>query len=180
MNSLKTKAAVFPSIAILTTILCLCCGSHAISQPDTKAVSMKIRGDRFFKLKDYDLVVITLDKKFLSERYKAIGKISPDSTPKKIKLRTAGDPLPTTGVKFRTLVLPKKSITDIIKELSSDPYSIDLSSPDALNYFIVFSPCKETDASGSYINYSIKARKKNSKSLYAVKTRPNPCPPCTY
>jgi hypothetical protein len=180
MNSLKTKATAFALIAIQTTILCLCCGYTAISQSDTKAVSMKIRGDRFFKLKDYDLVVITLDRKFISERYKAIGKISPDSTPKKIKLRTAGDPLPTTGVKFRTLVLSKKSITDFITDLLNSADHIDLGSAEGTDYFIVFTPCKETDASGSYINYSIQARKKNSKSLYAAKARPNPCPPCTY
>jgi hypothetical protein len=181
MNSLKTKTAVFPFIIIASFILNFYCCPKLFSQP-FKVFSMKIDASDFIHLKQYDLIAFAFRKEYVTlfgSKYVADAKAFPSTSTKKIELKKDSH-VPINGA-FRALVLSKDSIDTFISRLNTVPDNIDLNT-EAANYEIVFIATLEHDSDGSYIGFTVRARKKNdaAQTLSASRTKINPCPPCKY
>ncbi|HEY6978253.1 MAG TPA: hypothetical protein VH396_18260 [Chitinophagaceae bacterium] len=138
---------------------------------------MKIDATKFLDFENHDLLLLTFRKEFIGSRYLAEGRISPSSMPKKIRLKKHSHSS-FTGVNLRVLGLPKADITKFILDLSSTD-GIDLRTH-ASEYDIIFEAYKETEDSDAYVNYTIQAQNKATRSMATAKGKTNPCPPCTH
>jgi hypothetical protein len=174
MKYLKTRARLFPIIAILGFILGSCYSPKLLSQT-IKVFSMKIDASKFLDFEKHDILILTFRKELIGSKYLAEGKFSPDSRPKKIRLKKYSASA-FTAVYLRVLGLPKDSITKFISDLSSID-SIDLRTH-ASEYDIIFKTYKETDDSDAYVNYTIQAINKDTQLISTATGRTNPCPPC--
>ena len=184
MNSLKTKAAVFPFVTIVTVLLFNSCNGPALSSVpiDAKVFSMKMEATEFMKYKDQPIILFSFRKEKFGSKYLSEGNVLPAASTEEIGLKKDGY-IFATKIFFRGLVLPKKSIADFISELKKkgcdtcDNIDLDVNAAD---YEIIFMATQESDGDGKYVNYTIRARNKNTQKLSNASTRTNPCPPCRY
>jgi hypothetical protein len=180
MKSLKTKTAVFSIVTIVTVLLFNSCNGHQLlSDPiDAKVFSMKMEASEFVTYRNKSIILFSFRKEKFGQRFFPEGQVLPAASTEEIGLRKNGDSL-IKGISFRGLVLSKKDIADFITHLNQDPDKIDLVK-DSLKYEIIFTRTPESDDVGKYVNYTIRARNKNTQKLSSASTRTNPCPPCRY
>ena len=184
MNSKTTAATLFLFI-FFNFLFCSCSGPKLLPHPvEVKVFSMKLPATDFIYIdtvfkNDSDLVQFSF-KKTLFKRYRAEGKLFPATSTEKVRFKkTNSSSIP--NIYFRGLVLTKDSIDTFIKRLKNSSDNIDLMA-NASDYEIIFQVTGVKDPGDDYVNFDIYAQKTGSatKSLSTSRTRPNPCPPCTY